>query len=202
MNINQLLSKAILDSKIPITRLAERSRVSRQHIYSIMRNEKNVSSETLTSLCKAMNISVSALFEGKIEKPKGIKIPVLGSIPAGTPIEAVQDIIDYEEISQEMASSGEYFGLKVSGDSMSPVIQDGDTVIIRKQESADTGKICVVMVNGFDATLKEIKREENGIWVLPKNPNCDFKPTFYTNNEIENLPIRILGVVVELRRSF
>ena len=127
---------------------------------------------------------------------------MLGSIPAGVPIEAIQDVLDYEEISQEMANTGEFFGLRVNGDSMSPVIQDGDTVIIRKQSSADNGKICVVMVNGYDATLKEIKREENGIWVLPKNPNCEFKPTFYTNNDIENLPIRILGVVVELRRSF
>lgn len=135
------------------------------------------------------------------KKVNSIKIPVLGSIPAGIPIEAVQDIIDYEEISEEMAFVGEYFALKVKGNSMSPSIQDGDIVIIRKQEDADSGKICVVMINGNDATLKQIKKDANGIWVLPQNPNADFKPTFYSNKEIEDLPVKVVGVAVEIRRN-
>ena len=159
-------------------------------VLDITANELIRFSNTFTS--RSVNIN---------KKSNSIKIPVLGSIPAGIPIEAVQDIIDYEEISEEMAFVGEYFALKVKGNSMSPSIQDGDIVIIRKQDNADSGKICVVMINGNDATLKQIKKDSNGIWILPHNPNADFKPTFYSNKEIEELPVKVIGVAVEIRRN-
>ena len=89
-------------------------------------------------------------------------IPVLGSVPAGIPIEAIQDIIDYEEISDEMARGGEYFALRVKGASMEPRIREGDIVIIRKQEEIANGEIAVVMVNGNDATIKKFYKDENG----------------------------------------
>ena len=126
---------------------------------------------------------------------------MLGTIVAGIPIEAVEDILDYEEIPEAMSARGEYFALKVKGDSMSPVINEGDVVIIKKESTAETGDICVVMINGFDATLKEIKKELNGIWILPKNPYSDFKPTFFTNQEIISTPVKILGVAKEIRRK-
>ena len=125
---------------------------------------------------------------------------MLGTIPAGIPIEAIEDILDFEEITEEMASKGDYFALKVKGNSMMPTILDGDVVIVKRQEDAESGKVCVVVVNGFDATLKEIKKDEQGIWVLPHNPTSEFKAKFYTNEEIEKLPVKILGVAVEIRR--
>lgn len=203
MEINKLLSKAILQSNISISRIAIKAGISRQHIYKIMNEEINVSSSTLEKICKAINISPASLYNGiiEIEKSKGIKIPVLGTIPAGIPIEAIEDIIDYEEIPEKMAKNGEYFALKVKGDSMLPTIKEGDIVIIRKQDDADSGKICVVMVNGYDATLKEIKKDPQGVWIIPHNPNSDFKPTFYSNKEIESLPVRVIGIAVEIRRS-
>ena len=161
--------------------------------------------QMLSALADFFNVSTDYLL-GKTTykpelKPKGKKIPVLGVIPAGIPIEAVEDVLDYEEISEDMAKRGEYFALKVRGDSMLPTIKNGDVVIIRQQDDAESGKICVVMVNGDDATLKEIKKETNGIWILPHNPNSDFKPTFYSNKEVIEKPVRILGVAVEIRRS-
>ncbi len=164
----------------------------------------------LEKLCDIFSITPDMIYspsfkilDGDIKKfeSKGIKIPVLGSIPAGTPLEAIEDIVDYEEISRNLANTGQFFGLRVKGNSMSPIIQDGDTVIIKQQEDADSGKICVVMINGYDATLKEIKKDPNGIWILPKNPDSDFKPTFYTNQEIIDKPVRIIGVAIEIRRS-
>ena len=136
-----------------------------------------------------------------LSEAKGIRIPVLGVIPAGTPIEAIEDVLGYEEISEDLARRGEYFALKVEGDSMLPTIKNGDIVIIKQQSDADSGQICVVMINGYDATLKEIKKEPNGIWVLPHNHNCDFKPSFYSKEDILRLPIRIIGVAIEIRRS-
>ena len=155
----------------------------------------------MENICKAINIEPASLYNGNIQKQKGIKIPVLGVIPAGIPIEAIEDILDYEEISEDMASRGEYFALKVKGVSMHPIINDGDVVIVKQQDDADSGKICVVMINGFDATLKRIKKEPNGIWILPENPYSDFKPAFYTNQQIIDTPVRIIGVAVEIRRS-
>lgn len=156
---------------------------------------------TIKKLAEIFNVSIDYLLEGKTTNSRGVKIPVLGTIPAGIPIEAVEDVLDYEEISEAMARHGEFFALKVRGESMSPIILDGDVVIIRKQEDADSGDICVVMIDGCDATLKEIKKDPNGLWVLPKNPNSEFQPTFYTREEIITVPVRILGIAVEIRRS-
>ena len=128
------------------------------------------------------------------------RIPVLGSIPAGVPIEAVEDIEDWEDLPESMFKGGaEYFALKVKGDSMFPKYEDGDVLILRRQDSCDNGQDCAVLVNGDDATFKRVRLSERGITLQPLNPKYD--PIFYTNQEGRELPIRILGVVVELRRK-
>ena len=202
MKINKLLAKAIAESGIPISRIAQKAEISRAYIYKIINEEKNVSSITLEKICNAINIKPSSLYDGEIEKKQqGIKIPVLGVIPAGIPIEAIEDVLDYEEINEDMAKRGEYFALKVTGNSMLPTIKNGDIVIVRQQDDAESGKICVIMINGFDATLKEIKKENGGIWILPHNSTSEFKPTFFTNKDIIEKPVKIIGVAVEIRRS-
>ncbi|MPM67846.1 LexA repressor [bioreactor metagenome] len=129
-----------------------------------------------------------------------VLIPVLGRVPAGIPIEAVECIIGYEEITEAMASTGEYFGLQIKGDSMSPRILDGDIVIVRKQQTANTGDVAIILVNGDDATCKRVAIHENGISLIALNPV--YAPRFFTAQEIEKLPIQIVGKVVELRGKF
>lgn len=186
-------------------KLAELLGVSRSTIsmYEIDASEPDF--ETIMSLCKILDTDPSYLMgtsnENKINEKKGVKIPVLGRIPAGIPIEAVQEILDYEEISDEMARNGEYFALKVKGNSMTPEITDGEIAIVRKQEDANSGDICVVLVNGYEATLKRIKKSEQGLTLIPTN-TIEFTPTFYTNEEIEKLPVRIIGKVVETRKTW
>lgn len=192
------------DYKLTQEQLGKKLGLSRSTIAMYETNASEPDFQTLTKIADFFSVSIDYLI-GK-ETPlknnrKGVKIPVLGSIPAGIALEAIEDILDYEEISEEQARTGEFFALKVKGESMEPTIHDGDIIIFRKQEDADNGKICVVMINGNDATLKEIKKEPNGLWVLPHNPNSNFKPTFYSNNDIEKIPVRILGVAVEIRRS-
>lgn len=127
-----------------------------------------------------------------------IHIPVLGRVAAGIPIDAIEEIIDWEDISADMAAGGaEYFGLQIKGDSMEPKISDGDIVIVRKQPDVDSGEIAVVLVNGDDATVKRIKKSAAGITLIANNPAYD--PMFYSNEDIEKLPVAILGRVVELR---
>ena len=133
-------------------------------------------------------------------KLKTNKIPVLGSIPAGIPIELIEDILDYEEISEEMLKGDkEYFALRVKGNSMEPKYLDGDTLIILKTNDCESGQDCIVMVNGDDGTFKRVIKTSNGIALQPLNPNYEMK--FYSNEEVEKLPIRILGIVKEIRRT-
>lgn len=127
-------------------------------------------------------------------------VPVLGRVQAGIPLEAIEDIIDYEEIPNEMAKQGEYFGLQIKGDSMSPRFQEGDVVIVRKQASIDNDDIAIMLVNGNDATIKKIKKDKNGIALIPLNPNYQIK--YYSNAEIVDLPVTCIGKVVELRGKF
>ena len=148
-------------------------------------------------------ISKSDLVEDhteKFSKKSGISINVYGRVAAGIPIEMIEDIIDTEEITQEMAKTGAFFGLKIKGNSMEPRIKEGDTVIVRKQNDAETGDTVIVTVNGTDATCKRLKKYRDGIELIPNNPSYD--PKFYTNEEIESKPIRIIGRVVELRGKF
>lgn len=134
-------------------------------------------------------------------KTTAIKAPVLGYVAAGIPIEAIEDIIDYEDLdSNSFNPNYEYFGLKIKGDSMTPRIQNGDVVIVRQQSDVDSGDIAIVCVNGDNATCKQIKKQADGISLIPFNPAYDIK--FFTNKEVSELPITILGKVVELRGKF
>lgn len=128
------------------------------------------------------------------------KIPVLGIIVAGIPITAVENIIDYEEISQEMAKTGEYFALVVKGSSMEPKIYEGDVVIVKKQSTVDNGDIAIVLVNGNEATIKQIQRSQSGITLVGFNVAV-YPPHIYTNEEIEDLPVNVIGKAVEVRRK-
>ena len=125
-------------------------------------------------------------------------IPVLGNVPAGTPIEAVQDILDYEEISPEMAASGEFFALRVKGDSMAPRIMSGDVLIVRRCEDCENGQVAVVMVNSDEATVKRVRKDQyGGLMLLPDN--AAYEPGYFSAEEVRTLPVTIIGVVVERR---
>ena len=136
-------------------------------------------------------------------RKKGVRIPVLGHVVAGIPIEAVQEYDDWEEIPEEMARRGEYFALRVTGDSMKPVICNGDVIIVRIQPDVDTEQIAVVGVNGNEATVKKIIKDphRHGITLYGYNAEV-YQPTFYSEEEIETLPVTIYGLVVEARHKF
>lgn len=148
------------------------------------------------------HIEKSDLIEDKTDKPssptKGIRIPVLGKVAAGIPIEAITDIEDWEEIPQSMAKTGEYFALKIAGKSMEPRMMDGDVVIVRRQPDVDSGDIAVVLVNGNDATVKQISKSDAGLTLIGWNPSV-YIPKTYNKKECKELPVTILGKVVEIR---
>ena len=163
---------------------------------------------TLKKIASYFNVSLDYLLgnsPAKAAQPKttgrGVRIPVLGRVVAGIPIEAVEEILDYEEITPELAATGEFFALQVKGDSMLPKLEEGDVVIVKKQEDVETGDIAIVLVNGDEATIKQVKKVNGGIMLYGFNPDV-YEPHFYSNQQIEELPVRILGKVIESRRSW
>lgn len=187
----------ISEPHVNISALSRKSGLSRQYLYQILKGDiKSISTDTYRCLCSALGKSsqLETLYNKKI------KIPVVGEIRAGLPTFADENIIDYEEVPEEMVKDGEYFGLKVKGDSMFPRIVEGDVVIVRKQNTANNGDICVVLVNGDSATLKKVKFADNGIMLMPNNQI--YETMFYTKKEIQDLPVEIVGKVIELRGKF
>ena len=162
----------------------------------------------LKALAELFNIDMDELANGNlvdnhssIKSLAGVRIPVLGEIVAGLPIDAYQEILDYEEIPAALASQGEFFALKVKGDSMSPRIADGDVVICKQQSDIESGDIAVVTINGDTATLKKVVKHSTGITLVALN-TAVFQPQFFTNEEVISLPITIQGKVIELRAKF
>ena len=127
-------------------------------------------------------------------------INVLGRVAAGIPIEAIEEVIDREQITEAMARSGSYIGLQIHGASMEPRMREGDVVIVRLQDDCDSGDTVIAMVNGDEATCKILQKTPEGISLLSTNPA--YSPMFFSNREIEEKPVRILGKVVELRAKF
>lgn len=134
------------------------------------------------------------------ESKKGVSIKVLGRVAAGVPIEAVEDIIDTEEITEELAKTGEFFGLQLHGNSVEPRMCEGDVVIVRKQDDAESGDIVIAMINGDDATCKRLRKYRDGIELISNNPS--YEPMFFSNQDIQEKPVKIIGKVVELRGKF
>lgn len=168
----------------------------------------SVTTDVALELASAMNIKIEDLLN-MLNNDQGFNINndnnsaivfVYGTIPAGIPMECIEDIMNTEEISADMLRGGkQYFGLRVKGNSMEPEYLDGDTLILEKVDDCESGDDCVVMVNGNDGTFKRVFKNENGIILQPLNPS--YSPMVYTNEQIETLPIKILGIVVEFRRK-
>lgn len=143
--------------------------------------------------------------EPKSTRRPGVRIPVYGNVAAGVPILAIEnydsdDPDDWEEITEKMASTGEYFALRIHGDSMEPKISNGDIVIVRVQQTIESGETAIVRINGDEATCKKVKRTPEGIMLISTNPA--YEPMFFTPEQVQELPVEIIGKVVELRAKF
>ena len=129
------------------------------------------------------------------------KIPLLGRVAAGEPIYADEHIENYEYIDTKYKHDGQrYFALRIDGRSMEPTIMDGDIVIVRQQSTVDSGQIAIVLIDGEDATAKEVRESPEGITLVGHNVAV-YTPHFYSYQQVEELPIQIIGIVVEIRRK-
>lgn len=181
--------------------LADLLDVNRASISLYESNKRTPSQKILMKYADIFDVSTDYILKGHqtpVEGQDYITINVYGSIPAGIPIEAIEDISDTEDLSlKEYDKSKEYLGLVVEGDSMYPKYLDGDTVIIEKTPDCESGTDAAVYVNGYEATLKTVIKNENGTITL-RPINSSYNPKTYGPDDD---PVRILGIVREIRRK-
>jgi repressor LexA len=195
-NIRNLREKRSITQK----KLASELNIANSTLSQYEKGVRRIDIDLIPKICEILKCNADELLGTKNTR-KGYEIPVLGTVAAGIPLEAIEDIIDWEEIDPSMLKDGsEFVALQIHGDSMLPRMANGDIVIVRIQDDCDTGDTAIVLVNGNDATCKKVKKTPKGIMLIPLNPS--YEPMFYSNAEIKQLPVRIFGKVVELRAKF
>lgn len=219
MTLGDIIKQYRSDHSLSMDAFSERSGISKAYISLLEKNrhpktgkEIAPSIQSIKQAALGMNMSFDDLFallDGKVavddthslsSSRKAVEIKVLGRVAAGIPLEAIEDVIDTEEIPQSLAKTGEFFGLQIHGDSMEPRMCEGDVVIVRQQDDAESGDIVIAMVNGHDATCKRLMKYAGGISLLSFNPL--YEPMVFSNEEIETKPVRIIGKVVENRQKY
>lgn len=164
-------------------------------------------SSIYADIAKKFNVSLNYLMDidnnveqASLKSGGTFRIPVYGSIPAGIPMEAIEDILDYEEAPEDWRLGGkEFFALKIRGNSMEPEYRNGDIIIFLAQPDCENNEDCAVSINGNDWTFKRVEKTTDGIFVKPLNPSYETK--FFNWEQCQNLPVEIKGVFWELRRS-
>lgn len=214
--INQIMKEKKL-RQIDVLNLAKpfqakyNIKFSKSHLSQYVNGKTNPDNKKIFLLSKVFGVTEAWLLGYNVPRyerientgpqtPQGLKIPVLGTVAAGIPISAVEEILDYEEVPQSWKNQGEFFGLRIKGDSMKPDINHGDTVIVRKQSTANNGDVVITLVNGDDVTCKKFEKLDNGIILISNN--SEYSPMYFSNEEVVTKPVVILGRVVELRRKF
>lgn len=205
------LKKALQLRNIKPIELSEKTGIDKAKISSYMSGRYKAKQDGVYILASALNVNPAWLMGYDVpmtnsnisNSSTSTSIPVLGNIPAGIPMEMIENIGEFESISEDMLKGGkEYFALKIdeeNGHSMEPEYKPGDVLIVLKQDTCENGDDCIIAVNGDDATFKRVFKNENGIILQPLNPS--YPPIIYSNDKIISKPVKILGVVVEFRRT-
>ncbi len=218
------LKKALDYNNMRPIDLANKAKISKAQISNYLKGSYKAKQDKLYTIAKILNVSEAWLMGYDVDMDREwieekspselsidnaryietttrtIKIPLLGKVPAGVPIEAIQDILGYEEIPASMLNSGEnYFALKIEGDSMYPEYMSGDVIIIKQQPDCSSGDDCIVMVNGDDATFKRVIKQDKSLILKPLNNN--YEPYVFSEYDIMTKPVKIIGIAIEVRRK-
>ena len=204
MNLYEKIKLLRKQKKISQEKLAALTGYSdRSSIAKIEQGKVDLSETKIKIFANALGTTPAYLLgweDENITSSSALKIPVLGNVAAGIPISAVEDILDYEEVPVSWQSQGEFFALRIKGDSMESDINNGDTVIVKQQSDANSGDTVIALVNGDDATCKRLQKLDNGIMLVSNNSK--YPPMYFSQEEIVSKPVVIIGKVIELRRKF
>ena len=181
--------------------IAEVLGVTKSAVNAYFMGNKMPRMDRIKKLADHFGCNVSDLVDDKSieDQVTAVAIPVLGTVPAGVPIEAIQDILGYEEIPKIMADTGEFFCLRVEGNSMYPLLYSGETIVIKKQETADNGDIVVALDDNEETTVKRLKKVSDGIILEAENP--EYNSLYFNEKQIQNEKVKIIGKAVESRKK-
>lgn len=201
MSVGIRLKKLREENELKQESLAAKLGINRSTISMYERDQRTPSPDVLKKYADIFDVSLDYILGNSRNLKKGedyATINVYGSIPAGIPIEAIEDISDTEDISfKDFDKNKTYIGLKVEGDSMYPKYLEGDTIILELTPDCESGTDAAVYVNGYEATLKTVIKNDNGtITLMPINTS--YPPKTYGKDDE---PIKILGIVKEIRRK-
>lgn len=195
---------------IKASELSEKSNIPKSAISQYLSGLYEAKQKSIFKLATVLDVSEAWLMGLDVPMTKNVKtdklgnpvieIPILGTVKAGYDYLAQENWIGTVDIDKKLAESGEFFALKIKGDSMTPVLVEEDIVIIKKQDDFDNGDIVVAIVNGDEATIKKAKKSENSILLQPFNAN--YEPLIFTKEEMNTIPVRIIGIVKQLKREF
>lgn len=206
------LIKIMNDLGVTQAELSKRTGIGQSSLSAYMMGKYEPKQDNIGKIARALGVAPSYLlgwddeqpmvsepqtiYGGNIfEFPESVMVPVYGKISAGTPIEAIEDIEEYIDVPKKWIDAGKkIIGLVVDGDSMYPRYMDGDVVVIECGADFHSGDDCAVYVNGYEATIKQVKRTTDGVELIPVN--TAYAPKRYKNGEYS-----VLGVILEMRRK-
>lgn len=222
MTLGQIIKKYRKNNNLSMVAFSERSGISKAYISLLEKNKNPKTGKPITpsiqcikQAADGMNMDFNILFSmidsdvvshkpsntDKKIRLKGVRIPVLSCVRAGVPTDAAEEVIGWEDISPDLAASGDYFAFQIKDDSMEHKFSKGDVVIVREQPDVESGEIAVVSVSGGEAAVKKFVKYNNGSIALA-SLNPAYLPVLFTPEQIDALPVCVIGKVVELRAKF
>lgn len=205
MTIGEYIRLKRKEAGLTADELGRRIGKNRATIYRYENNSiEKLPSDVLAPLASALHVTPGDLIKRNEEAPASTpvyEIKILGKVVAGVPMEAIEDITGTIRITNLDAANGHYYGLRVEGQSMEPEMHESDLLIIHEQSYFDSGDICIVYVDGHEATVKKVVKSDDGLTLIGYN-TIVYPPHFYPAKEVESLPVRVVGKVVEVRRQY
>ena len=188
------------EKKIRQDELAKVLSISPSAVGMYERDEREPNDEITLKLAEYFGVSTDYLLGKSDNRNSDIpvsKIPILGTVKAGYDWLAEENIIDYITLKENIPNVGEYYALRITGDSMLPLLAEGDLVIVHDQDDVESGQTAVVLINGEEATVKKVVKTKEGIELHAMNPYYPVKK--FTFEDMQKIPVKIIGRVKEAK---
>ena len=200
MTFGNILKKLRQDNNMTQDELAKKIDTSRSNIANYENGKNMPSVDILEKLSKLFDCTTDYLLGKSDNRNSDVpisKIPILGTVKAGYDWLAEENIVDYITLKENIPNVNEYYALRITGDSMLPLLAEGDLVIVHDQDDVESGQTAVVLINGEEATVKKVVKTNEGIELHAMNPYYPVKK--FTFEDMQKIPVKIIGRVKEAK---